>query len=149
MFTFQELYKIFKEIFWNFLEWLHERDKIYTSYGKNDKCYVKYVFWKVFKSSTKFFRSPVLVILETFFTWRALKGKLGTQRALQKHSRQLGTQGNWALEYSSFCSTWQWMAPGHSGTWSTQILEHSGTQRALRHAGTESLGNLRHSTHFI
>ena len=33
--------------------------------------------------------SPFLAMFQTFFTWRALKGKLGTRSALEKH---LGTR---------------------------------------------------------
>ena len=51
--------------------------------------------------------SPFLVMIQTFFTRRALKGKLGTQRALQEHSgipwafRLSNTQGTLALRHLS------------------------------------------------
>ena len=36
--------------------------------GENNTCYVKYVFWKVFKNSVKVLTSPFLVMLQTYFT---------------------------------------------------------------------------------
>ena len=76
--------------------WLAQRGKVCTSYlkeGESNKFHVKYVFWKVFKNSIKLLASPFIVMLQTFFSRRAPKGKLGTQRALKWY---LGT---WALEY--------------------------------------------------
>ena len=35
--------------------------------GENNKCYVKYVFWKVFKNSVQLLIGPFLVMLLTFF----------------------------------------------------------------------------------
>lgn len=91
-------------------------------------------------------------MLQTFFTRRALKEKLGTQkqfhgsfkvtpRALQGH---LST---WALE--GHLETW---GLGHSrqmGTWSLGALEGTLAFRhlstwALRHSGTHALGQSRH-----
>ena len=71
----------------------------------NNKCYVKFVFWKVFKSSIKLLYIPFLVILHTFFTGRSLIGKLGTQRSLHGHSmgtpRTVGhSKVTWALGHS-------------------------------------------------
>ena len=57
MFSFLKLSKIFKERFWNlFIDyiWLAERGKFINLISKeveNNKCYVKYIFWKVFKNS--------------------------------------------------------------------------------------------------
>ena len=46
------------------------------------------MYSEVFKNSLKLLASSFLaVMLRTFFTRRALKGKLGTQRALQGHSK--------------------------------------------------------------
>ena len=81
--------------------------------GENNKCYVLYVYLEVFKNSIKLSASLFLVMLQTFFTQRALKRKLGTQRSLQGHSKVTPR----ALE-------------GNSGT--RMGLEHSGT-KALRH----------------
>ena len=55
--------------------------------GENNKCYVKYVFFKVFKNSVKLLMNLFLVMLRPFFTHTALKGKLNTQRALQGNSK--------------------------------------------------------------
>ena len=52
------------------------------SKGDSNKCYVKFVFQKVFKNSIALLTSPFLVILQTFFTQRALKDKLGTPSSL-------------------------------------------------------------------
>ena len=41
---------------------------------------------KFFKISIKLLRSPVPVILQTFFTRRTLKGNLGTQRTFKGDS---------------------------------------------------------------
>ena len=100
---------------------------------KNNKCYVRYAFWKVFKNSIKLLTSPFLLTLQNLFTRRALKGhSKGTLRSLQGH-----TKGNWAIN-----------APeGHLDTWAFKALGHSGSQ-ALKELGlskdTWTLGHLRH-----
>ena len=100
---------------------------------KNNKCYVRYVFWKVFKKSIKLLTSPFLLMLQNLFTRRALKDhSKGTLRSLQGHSK-----GNWAIN-----------APeGHLDTWAFKALGHSGSQ-ALKELGlskdTWTLGHLRH-----
>ena len=100
---------------------------------KNNKCYVRYIFWKVFKNSIKLLTSPFLLTLQNLFTRRALKGhSKGTLRSLQGH-----TKGNWAIN-----------APeGHLDTWAFKALGHSGSQ-ALKELGlskdTWTLGHLRH-----
>ena len=100
---------------------------------KNNKCYVRYVFWKVFKNSIKLLTSPFLLTLQNLFTRRALKGhSKGTLRSLQGH-----TKGNWTIN-----------APeGHLDTWAFKALGHSGSQ-ALKELGlskdTWTLGHLRH-----
>ena len=108
-------------VFWNF--------KI-KKYRENNKCYVKYVFWKVFKNSIKLSTSPFLVILQTFFIWRALERKLGTQRALGHSGTQkaFGHLGTHALGYSDTRR-----ALGPSGT---QALEHLGTRDTQGTRGT-------------
>ena len=88
------------------------------NYGENSKCYVKHVFWKVFKNSMELLTSPFLVMLQNFllllfFTFtKAFNVKYGTPRALK-------TLGYLALKHLShlrhFISTWR--AVGHSGTW--------------------------------
>ena len=125
---------------------------------KNNKCYVRYVFWKVFKNSIKLLTSPFLLTLQNLFTRRALKGhSKGTLRSLQGH-----TKGNWAINApEGHLDTWAFKALGHSGsqalkelglskdTWTldtralkaleqfgTQALGHSGTQRALVQSGS-------------
>ena len=101
--------------------------------GENNKCNVKYVFWKVLRT-LKLLTSPFLVMLQTSFTQWALKGKLGTSRAFQGHSqvtlgysdtrreletfRHLGTGGTRALKALGYLGTW--VLEGHSGT---QALE--------------------------
>ena len=95
-------------------------------------------------------------MLQTFFTQRALKGKLGTPRAIQGHckgtrrtlERHLGTRalghsrhlGTWALEDFSYSDTQKALrhwgthdtwALGNSGTW---VLGHSGTRTTLEHS---------------
>ena len=105
--------------------------------GKNNKRYVKNIFWKVFENSTKLITSSSLVMLWTFFTQRTLKEKLGTQRALQGHlaTRALMTLahlGIRALEtLQDSKGTW---ALGHSRHLDTEALRQSGTQTALRHS---------------
>ena len=100
---------------------------------KNNKCYVRYVFWKVFKNSIKLLTSPFLLTLQNLFTRRALKGhSKGTLRSLQGH-----TKGNWAINATE----------GHLDTWAFKALGHSGSQ-ALKELGlskdTWTLGHLRH-----
>ena len=109
---------------------------------------------------------------QTFLTRKTLKGKPGTQKALQGHSnvtqiahgylstpralRHLGTP--WALELPRHVGTWELEAiQGHLGTRNlktlrhlrTQELEHLGTGRPLGHSGTQALGHSRYSRHFI
>ena len=80
----------------------------------------------------KLLRSPFLVILQTFFTQRALKGKFGSPRALQWH---LDTQGTWLLSHSS---TWGTQAPeGHLGTWALGQLKGTQTLWHLETRGTQ------------
>ena len=66
-------------------------------------------------------------MLQTFFTQRALKGKLGTLRAIQGHCKALEghSKGTWALAHSR-----------HLGTWALEDFSYSDTQKALRHWGT-------------
>ena len=82
----------------------------------------KYVFWKVFKNPIKLLTSPFLVMFQTFFTQRTLKGILGTHRALKKRSK-----GTLALGHSRHLEL------GHSGT---GALGHSKGTWALRHLDT-------------
>ena len=71
--------------------------------GENNKCYVLYVYLKVFKNSIKLSASLFLVMLQTFFTQRALKRKFKvTPRALEGNSgtrRGLGHSGTKALRH--------------------------------------------------
>ena len=73
------------------------------------------------KNSLKLLGSPLSVILQKFFTWRALKGHLSTQRvsreALQRDLgtlralQGLGTQDIWGLERLRHSGTWALEAP--------------------------------------
>ena len=60
------------------------------------------MFWKVFKNSIKLLMRTFLVMLQSFCTLRALKGKLGTQMALQGSSkvtrRTLGHSRAWGIQ---------------------------------------------------
>ena len=76
----------------------------------------------------KLLRSPFLVILQTFFTQRVLKGKLGSPRALQ-----------WHLDILKHLR--------YSGT--RRAFGHVGTRAVERHSDTLALGDSRHSRHFI
>ena len=105
----------------------------------------------MFKNSIKLLTRLFFSINQTFFTQRALKGKLGTKRALQGHSLsslQGHQKGSWALGHTKHFGTW---ALEHSkDTWVLGHSEHSGTS-ALRHLGTRTLQGhlgtqaLRHS----
>ena len=113
--------------------------------GENNKGFVKYVFWKVFKKFVK----PFLIMLQTFFYLKRTQMKIehsnGTLSLLRGHSKgnlkalgHLGTQGTWAL--------------GHPSTWGTRALGgHLDTQGtwALEHSGALALGHSRLSGHFI
>ena len=133
---------------------------------KNNKCYVRYVFWKVFKKSIKLLTSPFHLMLQNLFTRRALKDhSKGTLRSLQGHSK-----GNWAINApEGHLDTWAFKALGHSGsqalkelglskdTWTLGHLRHLNTL-ALRHLGIRALkehlssravGYSRHLRHFI
>ena len=68
-------------------------------------------------NSLKLVTSPFLVLFQTFFKRRTVKGKLDTQMALQDTPRELGFLGTQGL-----------LALGQS--------RHSGTRRALRYSGT-------------
>ena len=84
-------------------------------------------------------------MLQTFFTQRALKGKLGTLRAIQGHckgtrralERHLGTRALKDFSYSDtqkalrHWGTHDTWAHGNSGTWA---LGHSGTRTTLEHS---------------
>ena len=88
---------------------------------------------KFLKNSIKLLTRLFPVMLGTFFTRRALKGKLGSQRALRvhlstkdtraiKHTRHSGTQSTWAL------GTWGTrVLKGHLGIWALKAFGDSGT----------------------
>ena len=60
--------------------------------AENNKYYVGYVFWNnILKNPIKILRSPFLVMFQAF--WRALKGHLGLQKSLKRHSK-----GTWTLK---------------------------------------------------
>ena len=59
------------------------------------KCYVKFVFWKVFKNSIKPLISPFLVMLLTFFSLKSTQIEICISNAFQGHSN-----GTLALELS-------------------------------------------------
>ena len=87
------------------------------------------MYSEVFKNSLKLLTSSFLVVmLWTFFTRRVLKGKLGTQRALQGHSnstrRVTEHSGTPALE-------------GHLGTEELKELGYSRTRSAFKHSGNQ------------
>ena len=44
-------------------------------------------FEKFFKNSIKLLRCLFSILLQTFYTHRELKGDLGSQRALERHSK--------------------------------------------------------------
>ena len=88
---------------------------------ENNKCYVKYIFWKVFKNPIKLWKSPFPVMLQNFLTKRALKGHLRTRRGFQGLSKRTpkAIQGlskdSWVLD--------------HLSAWGIQALEgHLNTQ---------------------
>ena len=145
--VFWNFTKYLRNVFETFLNdyfWLAEPDKIYTSYfqgWKNNRCYVKYVFWKNFKNSIKLLKSPFIVMLQTFFylssqweighshwTPRAFEGD--TLRSLQGHSKS-----TWSLGHLMHSGTWALKALGHPGTWAR---EHSKGTWTLRHLGTRN-----------
>ena len=117
--------------------------------GENNKGFVKYVFWKVFKKFVKPLMSPFLIMLQTFFYLKRTQMKIehsnGTLSLLKGHSKgnrralgHLGIQGTWEL--------------GHPSTWGTRSLGgHLDTQGtwALEHSGTLALGHSMLSGHFI
>ena len=92
---------------------------------ENKKCYVRYAFWKVLRKLLKLFESTIPAMLQTFFTRRALKGRLSNRRALQGY---LGTQGTGALG--------RYLV--------TRVVEAPDTRRALGDSVTWTLGHLRH-----
>ena len=76
--------------------WLAECGKIYISFvskGDNNKCYVKFVFWKVFKNYKTINQSISCNVADFFL----LKELSKANWALQRH---LGTQGTWAFRHS-------------------------------------------------
>ena len=110
MFSFLNFNKYFRKVFetpvngWqNMVEFTH----LISKEGDNNKCYVKFVFWKVFKNSMKLLASPFFVILQTF----------STQRALKRHSKGPGNSGNRrTLGQSRHLSTWALRYLGTQGT---------------------------------
>ena len=113
--------------------------------GDNNKCYVGFVFWKVFKNPIKLLTSPFLVMLQTFLLEEHSKGRelghsgtrrreiwhtKGTPRALQGHSKgtpralkafgHLGIQAPKALGYSK--AIWTLGYSRHLGMFSKLFL---------------------------
>ena len=105
--------------------------------GENNKGFVKYVFWKVFKKFVKPLMSPFLIMLQTFFllkensneNWALKWHSKFTQRTLKGQSK-----GTWALGHTRHLRTW---APKH--------LRYSFTRRALGHSRNLGTWALRHS----
>ena len=130
--VFWNFTKYLRNVFETFLNdyfWLAEPDKIYTSYfqgWKNNWCYVKYVFWQIFKNSIKLLKSPFIVMLQTFFYLKSSQWEIG-----HSHWTPRAFEGDTLRSLQ-----------GHSkSTWSLGHLMHSGTQGtwALRHLGTRAL----------
>ena len=93
------------------------------------------------KNSIKLLTSPFTVMLQTFFTRRALKGNLGTQMALEGN---LATHGTRSIEHSKG----SWALEGQSSTQGTSAFWHSstsGTRRALKRWGFKGTRALSHS----
>ena len=133
------------------------------SKGENNQRYVKYVFWKVFKSSKIINESISCNAADVFSskstqkkighskdTLTALQGHLGT-RALKAFGH-LGTRafealghskGTWELGHSK--GTWAFGHSRHLGTWTLRQLDtralkgHLGTQ-VLRRSGARDFG---------
>ena len=89
--------------------------------GENNKCYIKYVFWKFFQNSIKLLTSPFLVVLQAFL----LEERSKENWALKRHTS--GHQGH---------STVTTNALGQSSTWDTRAREED--------LGTWALGHSRH-----
>ena len=91
--------------------------------GDNNKFYVKFVFWKVFKSSIKLLTIPIFRNVAHFLyskgaqrsighpkvTLWTLQGQSGTRKSLG-HSGIQGSSGTWILK-------------GHFSTWVVEALE--------------------------
>ena len=100
------------------------------SKGENNQRYVKYVFWKVFKSSKIINESISCNAADVFYS-KSTQKKIG-------HSK-----GTWVLEHSRHLGIWVLEHLRHSGT--QRVLGNSGTQRELGHSGTQGTWILGHS----
>ena len=116
--------------------------------GDNYKCYVKFVFWKVFQNPIKLLTSPYLYSQST---QREIRDSSGTRRALG-HSgtrrREIGHFKGTSRALKGHLVTRALNAFGYLGTWTIKHLRHSGTQRALRHSRHLATWALRHSKGF-
>ena len=103
------------------------------------------------KNSTKLLRSPCPIMLQKFITKGALKGHLGTQRALKEQTKSTSALGGHskgtprALGHSRHSSTGTLKGHldtrGHSrqsGTRALEALEHLKGPRALGHSRSKS-----------
>ena len=140
--------------------------------AKSNKCYVKYLFRKVFKNLYKTIKESnscnIADLSHSKNTQRELGhskdiqgtliGYLSTCWALQWHSKN-----TWALKALRHSSTWDTQAldtplalglSWHLGTWIfrdwlTWTLGHSKGTWALTNSGTRATGKSRHSRYFI
>ena len=106
---------------------------------KNNKGYVKYVFWKVFKNSIKLLTSSFPVILQTFFIQKShSKGNLALNGLFKGISRALW--GHWKGNQKALGHSYTIWVLGYSkGTRrALEYLRQPFTQRALGHSGTRT-----------
>ena len=112
------------------------------SKGENNQRYVKYVFWKVFKSSKIINESISCNAADVFYsksTQKKIGHSKGTLTALQGH---LGTR---ALKAFGHLGTRALKAFGHLGTRAFEALGHSKGTWELGHSkGTWAFGYSRH-----
>ena len=122
--------------------------------AKSNKCYVKYLFWKVFKNLYKTIKESNSCNIADLSHSKNTQRELGHSKDIQ--GTLIGYLSTcWALQWHSK-NTWALKALRHSippwhsgshGTWAlgfsgTDLLGHSDTPRVLGHSQTQALEQL-------
>ena len=120
--------------------------------AKSNKCYVKYVFWKIFKNLYKTIKESNSCNIADLFHSKNTQRELGHSKDIQ--GTLIGHLSTcWALQWHSK-NTWALKALRHSSTWDTQALDtplalglswHLGTWTLQGYLGTHTL---RHSSNW-
>ena len=100
-------------------------------------------------------QSSLFVILRTFLTQRALRGKLDTQKTLQENFKAIAKVLFSTGALKGCLGTWKLKVLGHyevealrhlKSTWALEHLRHWGTRRALGYSTLKALRHLDNQT---